>query len=87
MDPIILYALLGGAVILLLTVGAPMRPIRLVGNVAVKLVIGLLLLFLLNAAGGWTGIHIPINPITATITGLLGVPGLVLLVVVNQFIL
>ncbi|MCM2676479.1 pro-sigmaK processing inhibitor BofA family protein [Alkalicoccobacillus plakortidis] len=87
MDPIILFALLGGAVILLLTVGAPMRPIRLVGNIAVKLVIGLLLLFLVNASGSWTGLHVPINPVTASVTGLLGVPGLVLLVVVKQFVL
>ena len=87
MDPVVLFVLLGGAVVLLLTVGAPMRPIRLVGNLAVKLVIGLLLLFLVNASGSWTGMHIPINPITASITGVLGVPGIVLLVAVKQFLL
>ncbi|MDQ0209342.1 pro-sigmaK processing inhibitor BofA family protein [Alkalicoccobacillus murimartini] len=87
MDPVVLFVLLGGAVVLLLTVGAPMRPIRLVGNLAVKLVIGLLLLFLVNASGSWTGMHIPINPITASITGVLGVPGVVLLVAVKQFLL
>ncbi|TSB44646.1 pro-sigmaK processing inhibitor BofA family protein [Alkalicoccobacillus porphyridii] len=87
MDPLILFTLLGAAVVLLLTVGAPMRPIRLLGNLSVKLVVGILLLFLVNASGSWTGLHIPINPVTASVTGILGVPGLVLLVAVKQFLL
>lgn len=87
MDPVVLFIGLGAAVVLLLTVGAPMKPIRFLGNLSVRLVIGLLLLFLVNATGGWTGLHIPINPITASVTGILGIPGLALLVAVKQFLL
>lgn len=45
--------------------------------------VGAIALFLLNWVGGQWGFHLPINPVTAFITGTLGVPGLLCLVLVK----
>ncbi len=78
---------MAGLVVLLLTMGAPVKPIRLVGQLAVKVVIGALLLFFVNAFGSFFDFHIPINGVTALVSGLLGIPGLLLLIITKQFIL
>ncbi|MFC0470349.1 pro-sigmaK processing inhibitor BofA family protein [Halalkalibacter kiskunsagensis] len=87
MDPVILISILVGLVVVLLVVGAPLKPVRFLGNVAVKLVIGALMLFFVNAFGSFIDFHIPINGVTAAVSGILGVPGVVLLIVVKQFII
>jgi inhibitor of the pro-sigma K processing machinery len=87
MQPIIVISILGGLVLLLLLVGAPIKPIRIIGQGVVKIMIGALLLFFLNAFGSTLGLHVPINLATSTISGLLGIPGLVALVVIERFIL
>ncbi|MCL7749887.1 pro-sigmaK processing inhibitor BofA family protein [Halalkalibacter alkaliphilus] len=87
MDPIILIALLAGLVVILLVVGAPMKPVRFLGNIAVKVVIGALMLFFVNTFGSFIDFYIPINGVTAAVSGLLGVPGVVLLIVIKQFII
>lgn len=45
--------------------------------------IGAIALFLVNWIGGQWEFHIPINPVTAFITGVLGLPGLICLVLVK----
>ncbi|KHF37796.1 pro-sigmaK processing inhibitor BofA family protein [Halalkalibacter okhensis] len=87
MDPIVLISILAGLVVILLVVGAPLKPVRFLGNVVVKVVIGALMLFFVNAFGSFVDFYIPINGITAAVSGLLGVPGVVLLIVIKQFIL
>ncbi|WP_078543228.1 pro-sigmaK processing inhibitor BofA family protein [Litchfieldia alkalitelluris] len=87
MEPIIVMSIIGGLVLLLLIVGAPIKPIRFVGQGVVKILIGALLLFFLNAFGSTLGIHVPINLVTSTVSGFLGIPGLVALVVIERFIL
>ncbi|MFV8830431.1 pro-sigmaK processing inhibitor BofA family protein [Alkalihalobacterium sp. APHAB7] len=87
MDPILIVALIGGLIFLLLIVGAPIKPLRFVGQAAVKLMIGALFLFFLNAFGSLIDYHIPINMITASVSGFLGIPGVLLLVAIEQFVL
>ncbi|MCM3763213.1 pro-sigmaK processing inhibitor BofA family protein [Alkalihalobacillus oceani] len=87
MDSIVLLSLLGGLILILLVVGAPMKPLRFVGNVFVKFIIGALMLFFVNAFGSFFDFHIPINGVTAAVSGILGLPGVVLLIVVKQFII
>lgn len=87
MDPIIVISFLIGAILLLLIVGAPIKPIRFIGQVFVKLIIGVLFLFFLNAFGTLVDFQIPINFITATVSGFLGIPGVALLVAIDYFIL
>ncbi|NEU32678.1 pro-sigmaK processing inhibitor BofA [bacterium LRH843] len=87
MDPVILISALVGLIIVLLVVGAPMKPVRFAGNIAVKFIIGALMLFFVNAIGTFIDIHIPINGATAAVSGILGVPGVILLILVKQFII
>lgn len=37
---------------------------------------GFLCLWLLNSVSGFTGVHLPINAVTAVIAGFLGLPGI-----------
>ncbi|ADU28319.1 pro-sigmaK processing inhibitor BofA family protein [Evansella cellulosilytica] len=80
MEPVVIISLLGALIFLLLIVGAPMKPLRWLGQGAVKLLIGALLLFFLNAFGSMFGYSLPINGFTAAVSGFLGIPGLVALV-------
>lgn len=61
-------------------------PIRYLAKLIINGVIGGVLLFLVNLLGGFIGLHIAINPLTAIIAGFLGVPGVILLIVL-QYIL
>lgn len=87
MDPVIIVAIVVGIIILLLFVGAPIKSFRLIGQGAVKLLIGALLLFFLNAFGSLIGYHMPINAVTTGVAGFLGIPGIALLIAVEQIIL
>lgn len=87
LEPIVVISILGGLVILLLFSGAPFKPLRFVGQAAIKLVIGALFLFFLNAVGNRFGIHVPINLVTSFVSGFLGIPGLAALVAIQHWIL
>lgn len=87
MESIIIIGGLTLLIFILLIIGAPIKPIRFIGNIAVKLIIGALMLFFVNAFGTLINFHIPINGVTASISGFLGVPGVILLIAIKQFIL
>lgn len=86
MEPIIVIALLVGLILLFLFIGAPIKPLRYVGQGIVKLLIGALLLFFLNVIGTQFGIHIPINFATSAVSGFLGIPGILALVAIDSWI-
>ncbi|KAA0543140.1 pro-sigmaK processing inhibitor BofA [Bacillus sp. BGMRC 2118] len=87
MEPTIILSILGGIIVVLLLVGAPMKPIRFVGQGLIKIMIGALLLFFLNAFGTSFDLHVPINLVTSSVSGFLGLPGLLALVVIQKYIL
>lgn len=87
MEPIYIILSIAGLIFLLLLVGAPLKPIRLVGGAVVKLLIGVLFLFFLNTFGQSINLHIPINLVTASVSGFLGIPGLCLLVAIKYMFL
>lgn len=87
MEPTVVILGIIGLVFVLLLVGAPIKPIKFIGQMATKLVIGALLLFFVNAFGTSIGFHVPINLFTATVSGFLGIPGLAALVVIKTVIL
>jgi inhibitor of the pro-sigma K processing machinery len=87
LDPIVVISILGGLILVLLFIGAPVKPVRFIGQGAVKLIIGALLLFFLNAFGNQIGIHVPINFATSAISGFLGIPGLFALVAIQTWII
>lgn len=87
MEPIVIITIVCGLIVLLLFVGAPIKPIRFVGQGIIKLLIGALFLFFLNTIGNRYGIHVPINIITSSVSGILGIPGVCALVIIQSWIL
>ncbi|GMB10184.1 inhibitor of the pro-sigma K processing machinery [Thermolongibacillus altinsuensis] len=76
-----------GLIILILLIGVPLRFTRFIGEGIVRLIIGALFIFLINIVGNSIGLHIPINMITASITGFLGIPGIIALLLVQKYII
>nr|WP_263323961.1 pro-sigmaK processing inhibitor BofA family protein [Neobacillus sp. Marseille-Q6967] len=87
MDPILVISVLGGLVLLLLISGTPFKPVRFIGQGVIKLLIGALFLFFLNAVGNHYGIHVPINFATSAVSGFLGIPGVFALVAIQHWVL
>jgi inhibitor of the pro-sigma K processing machinery len=87
LEPIVVISILGGLILILLFSGAPFKPVRFLGQAVVKLLIGALFLFFLNAAGNSFGIHVPINFATSAVSGFLGIPGLFALVAIQQWVI
>ena len=57
------------------------KPMKLAWRLLAGLVCGFLCLWLLNLVAGFTGFLFPVNPVTVAISGFLGLPGIVLLVI------
>ncbi|MCP3742698.1 pro-sigmaK processing inhibitor BofA family protein [Rossellomorea sp. BNER] len=87
MSPIVVIGIISSLIVFLLVAGTPFKPVRIVGQVLMKVMIGALFLFFLNAFGGQFGIHVPINLATSSISGILGIPGVIGLTVIQTYIL
>lgn len=87
MSSTIIISILVGLIVLVLFVGAPIKPMRFVGQGVVKLAIGVLFLFFLNVFGGAIGLHVPINLFTTAIAGFLGFFGLASLAAIQIFLI
>ena len=61
-------------------------PIKKIMKMVINIIIGGLLLILVNYIGANFGFVIPVNWITALVVGILGIPGLIILAIL-QFIL
>ncbi|WP_227763684.1 pro-sigmaK processing inhibitor BofA family protein [Zhaonella formicivorans] len=59
------------------------KPFKLVFKILFNSIFGLLLLWGYNFIGNYLGIIIPINLLTVLIAGFLGIPGLILLIILN----
>ncbi|GGA58782.1 sigma-K factor-processing regulatory protein BofA [Kroppenstedtia guangzhouensis] len=75
-----------GVILFMLISRSMVKPLRWIWYSLLYSAMGALVLFLLNLAAEWMEFRIPINPVTAFITGVLGLPGLVCLVVVKLFL-
>ncbi|WP_410773746.1 pro-sigmaK processing inhibitor BofA family protein [Ectobacillus funiculus] len=87
MDHIAVIAIVAGIIMLLMLAGAPLKPFRFIGMSIIRVLVGALLLFILNVIGAQLNLHIPINLITASVCGFLGIPGLGALAVIQMYIL
>lgn len=74
-----IVALLIPAVLGILAVRALLMPIQLACKAAVYAGSGFLCLWLLNSVSWFTGLTLPVNAVTVVIAGVLGVPGIGLL--------
>lgn len=82
----IIIAMMVLSIILLLLLGAPIRPARFLAQGIVKVGIGVLFLFFFNVFGGTIGLHIPINIFTVAVSGFLGLSGLISLLAMTVFL-
>lgn len=78
------FAALAVPVIMLcLVVRVIMLPIEWFWKLGLNTGCGFVCLWLMNSIAGFTGIYFPINAITALIAGFLGVPGMILLALIQ----
>lgn len=80
---ILAYA--AGLVLLFVFCRIFIQPIKWMLKLLINGILGGLILAAVNFAGGFAGITVIINPLSALISGLLGVPG-VILVIILQYI-
>ena len=59
-------------------------PLKVVKELVVNAILGGLALLLINFIGGFLGINIVITPLNAILVGFLGVPGVVILLVIQM---
>ncbi len=70
----------GGSVILLFLLGKTLLiPLKIVFKLVVNSLLGGILLMLFNAVGSSVGLIIPLNLVNAVTAGVLGVPGVIML--------
>jgi inhibitor of the pro-sigma K processing machinery len=84
-DIILAYAL--GLVLLYLIGWLLLVPLKLLFRFLINALLGGIALWILNLVGGLIGVTIAINPITALTVGFLGIPGLLLILLLQFFIL
>jgi inhibitor of the pro-sigma K processing machinery len=77
----------GGMILFMLLSRSAWRPLKWIWYGVLYTAVGAVVLFLFNLVGEWMHFRIPINPMTAFITGVLGLPGLLYLVIVKGFLL
>lgn len=58
-------------------------PLRKIFKLVLNVLIGLALILIVNNFGAGIGLHIPFNKITAVISGLFGIPGVLCLIVLH----
>ncbi len=63
------------------------RPLKFMSKLLLNSILGLLLIFLINSIGVSFNFHIGLNIITAIIIGIFGIPGAVLLILLQIFII
>ena len=73
----------GGLVLLAVAARAFSAPLRLAAKAAVNTLLGMGALLLLNATAAVTGLRLGLNLFHALVVGILGIPGLVLLLLVQ----
>ena len=73
----------GGLVLLAVAARAFSAPLRLAAKAAVNTLLGMGALLLLNATAAVTGLRLGLNLFNALVVGILGIPGLVLLLLVQ----
>lgn len=84
MTTVIIIALCIAAVVLLsLLIKLLKAPIRWAFKLLINALIGFVALFLVNILGSFVGLSLGINWLNAIITGTLGLPGIVLLLLIK----
>lgn len=72
-----------GLIILLIALQLLAKPLEWTARVIGNSIAGGLGIWLINLVGGLFGLHLGLNPVSALVVGVLGIPGLVALGVMN----
>lgn len=83
----VVFAYLFGIIILYLLAQIFYVPLKTLVKLIFNGIIGGLLLALFNIVGSYWGLYLAINPITALVAGLLGLPGILLLLVLRYILI
>ncbi|MCI6646804.1 MAG: pro-sigmaK processing inhibitor BofA family protein [Oscillospiraceae bacterium] len=75
-----------GIIAVILIVKLLSAPIRFAFKMLINALVGFAVLFLLNFAGEFVGLSLGINWINAVVVGVLGAPGVVLLLLLKYFL-
>ena len=81
-----ILAYLIGLVILYIVGMLLVIPIKILIKLLINGLIGGIILFVFNLIGGFFGLAIMINPLNAIIVGILGVPGVILLLILQMLL-
>lgn len=76
----IIFAIIGIGVLYLL-----IKLLKLPFKIIYNGIVGVIMLYATNFLGGYIGISVGINAITALIAGFLGIPGVIFLVIFQNF--
>jgi inhibitor of the pro-sigma K processing machinery len=87
MDVNVVIAFVLGLLLIYLIGRVMVIPLRLVWKLVFNAFVGGFVLWLINGVGYYINLHIPLNPITALTVGFLGIPGIIILIVIQQFII
>ncbi len=77
------FAFAAGILILWLICKLLSFPLKVLWKLILNAVVGAVILFLFNLLGGFFSVSIPVNWLNALITGVFGVPGVILLLVLQ----
>lgn len=73
-----------GAIVLILVLGKLfLWPLKMIFKLAVNSIAGGLVILVINFIGANFGVMIPLNIINALVVGVLGIPGAILLLILN----
>jgi inhibitor of the pro-sigma K processing machinery len=61
-------------------------PLKVIPKLIINGILGGILLFIFNLIGGLFGLNIIINPLNAVIVGMLGIPGVILLLILQTIL-
>lgn len=84
MGSIFLY--LTGLFLLYLCCWLFLKPLKWLFRLFLSCAAGAAALAVFNFAAGFAGWHLALNPLTAMVTGVLGAPGMVLMLFLNSFL-
>jgi len=82
----VIFAYIVGIIVLFLIAKLLLIPVKIVWRLFLNALVGGIALVIINFIGGFFGLHIDINIITALLTGILGAPGVVMILIL-QYIL
>lgn len=82
----IIYAIIG-IFLLWLIIKLFSKPIKWIFKLLLNTLLGFVLLFVFNYLGQFVGLSVTVGWLSALVTGVLGIPGIILLLLVENFIL